>query len=474
MKILLISPASGYWRRVGRRKFLNGRTFRFSMLSLLTLVELDPYDDHFQLIDEQIDSLPPETDFDLVGITCMTATAPRAFQIAEHYRKYNIPVVLGGFFPSLNPDLALAHCDAIVIGPAMDAWPKLLEDLRANRLQKRYYGNPAGHVPPSLPRHLLNPRNYSTTCATYATMGCKNHCKFCSIGTLYKSQHHCRPIPEVIAEIRSFPSRFFMFVDDNLTQNRDYILRLLKELEPLHKKWITQASIEIADDPPLLSALTRAGCVGIFIGLESFSQSTLTLTEKGFNIQSHYKKAVQVLHRNGIFVQAGIIFGFENDDVHIFRSTLDLLEKTGIDAIQVSILTPLPGTPLHEELKPRIFDSNLEHYDYRHVVFQPGLMTPSQLQSGTDWVIRKFYSPFRILKRTLRWLTIPGGLQNFIFPFVLNWAYFGRVITFKIRGCNPASKPKLFLSVRPVFQKLCTGLPAPAFLGWNHNPFKKN
>jgi len=137
MKILLISPASGYWRKVGRRKLFNGRTFRFSMLSLLTLVKLSPYDAQITLVDEQIDDVPPGTDFDLVGITCMTSTTPRAFELADHYRKDHIPVVLGGFFPTLNPDLALQHCDAVVIGPAMDAWPKLLEDLRANRLQKR-------------------------------------------------------------------------------------------------------------------------------------------------------------------------------------------------------------------------------------------------------------------------------------------------------------------------------------------------
>ncbi|HOL89784.1 MAG TPA: radical SAM protein [Anaerohalosphaeraceae bacterium] len=452
MKILLISPASGCWRKVGRRKLFNGRTFRFSMLSLLTLVKLSPYDAQITLIDEQIDEVPPDTDFDLVGITCMTATAPRAFELADHYRKYNIPVVLGGFFPTLNPDLALQHCDAVVIGPAMDAWPKLLDDLRANRLQKRYCGNPAGQVPASLPRHLLDKSKYSTTYATYATMGCRNRCKFCSIGTLYKSQHYCRPIPDVIAEIRSFPSRFFMFVDDNLTQNREYILNLLKELAPLKKKWITQASIEIADDPDLLSALQTAGCVGLFIGLESFTQSVLTLTEKGFNVPFHYKKAVETIHRYGIFVEAGIIFGFDNDDIHIFQSTLDLLEDIGIDAVQVSILTSLPGTPLYEEFKPRITDSDWEHYDYRHVVFQPRLMSAAQLQAGTDWVIRRFYSPWRILRRTLRWLAAPGGLSNFIYPFVLNWAYFGRVISFKIKGYNPALQPLPFVP-NPIAQK---------------------
>lgn len=442
MNILLISPASGKWQRVGRRKLFNGRTFRFSMLSLLTVAKLCPEDARVRLIDEQIEEVPLEEHFDLVGITCMTATAPRAFDLCDQFKQRNIPVVLGGFFPSLNPDLALEHCDAVVIGPAFEAWPRLLEDLRDGRLQQRYVGNPNGHVPATLPRQLINRKHYSTANATYATMGCRNRCRFCSISAVYDAHHYQRPAEEVIEEIASFKTRFFMFVDDNLTQDRDYILDLLRRMIPLRKKWITQASIEIAADEQMLGLLKEAGCVGLFIGLETFNEKNLNQTEKGFNTPDRYKQAIDAIHRHGIFVESGVIFGFEDDNVHVFGSTLKMLDEIGIDAIQASILTPLPGTPLFEEMKHRIIDTDWEHYDYRHVVFEPRRMRTQQLQAGADWVIRKYYSPRRIFRRTLRWLTAPGGWRNFIYPFVLNWAYYGRVKVFGIQGYNPAVQNK--------------------------------
>ena len=442
MKILLISPASGNWQRVGRRRLFNGRTFRFSMLSLLTVAELCPEKAEVTLIDEQIEEVPFDDQFDLVGITCMTATAPRAFELCSRFKQMNIPVVLGGFFPSLNPDLALQHCDAVVIGPAFEAWPRLLEDLQAGRLSEKYYGNPDGRIPASLPRQMLKTKNYSTVNAVYATMGCRNRCKFCSISAVYKACHYHRPAEEVLEEIASFQNRFFMFVDDNLTQDREYIMDLLKQMIPLRKQWITQASIEIAEDKELLDLLHKAGCVGLFIGLETFNEKNLNQTEKGFNTPRHYKQAIDTIHRHGIFVESGVIFGFEDDDAHVFASTLKMLDTIGIDAIQVAILTPLPGTPLYEDIKHRISDFNWEHYDYRHVVFEPRRMRARQLQAGADWVIRKYYSPWRILKRTVRWLTSPGGWSSFIYPFVLNWAYFGRVQVFRIRGFDPAREKR--------------------------------
>lgn len=134
MKILLISPASGHWRKVGRRKLFSGRTFRFSMLSLLTVARLSPADAEVILVDEQIDDVPFDDRYDLVGITCMTATAPRAFELCEHFRKRHIPVVLGGFYPSLNPEAALEYADAVVVGPAFEAWEKVCQDVRQRSL----------------------------------------------------------------------------------------------------------------------------------------------------------------------------------------------------------------------------------------------------------------------------------------------------------------------------------------------------
>ncbi len=441
MKILLISPASGYWRKIGRRKLFSGRTFRFSMLSLLTVAKLSPADAEVTIVDEQIEDVPIYDRYDLVGITCMTATAPRAFELCDYFKDRNIPVVLGGFYPSLNPQAALEHADAVVVGPAFEAWPRLCEDSRGGSLKSVYYGNPAAAVPQTLPRQMVQSGNYSTPNATYATMGCQNKCKFCSISTVYNAHHFTRPVEEVVGEVASFDTKFFMFVDDNLTQNRDYALDLMSELTPLKKQWITQASIEIADDDELLSAMSDAGCIGVFIGLESFNETVLDRTEKGFNRPNHYKQAIDKLHAYGMFVQSGVIFGFAQDNVHVFESTLKMLEKIGIDAIQTSILTPIPGTPLHEEMKDRIFDDDLDHYDYRHTVFCPHRMTAPQLQAGADWVIRKFYSPWRIIKRTIRWLLTPG-LTRYKCLFVVNWAYYGRTKAFGIKGSNPAAAEK--------------------------------
>ena len=440
MKILLISPASGKWHKIGKRKFFNGKTFRFSMLSLLTVAKLTPKDAQVTIIDEQLESIPEDEHFDLVGITCMTATAPRAFKISKYYRAKGVPVVLGGFYPSLNAEVALEHADAVVVGPAFDAWPKLLNDLKQDSLDRLYYGNPAGKVPESLPRNLLDTEKYATVNATYATAGCTNKCKFCSISAFYKANRYHRPVEEIAAEIASFDKKFFMFIDDNLTQDKEYAAALFKRLIPLKKKWITQASIELADDDEFLQLMHKAGCVGVFVGLETFNQKNLENQTKTFNTPQKYKQAVRNLHKHGIFVESGIIFGFDDDDVNVFGDTLEMLDDIGIDAIQASILTPLPGTALFEQMRHRITDHNLQNYDYRHVVYNPARISAANLQAGADWVIRKYYSPLRIAKRFLRWITAPHGLSNFIYPFVLNLGYYGRTKSFRIKGYNPAKK----------------------------------
>ena len=118
MKILLIAPASGKWRHVGRHRFLNGRTFRFSLLSLLSVAAESPSDADSRIVDEQVDDIPWDADVDLVGITCMTAMAPRAYEIARRFRERRIPVVLGGIHPTLCPEEAIQCADAIVAGEA--------------------------------------------------------------------------------------------------------------------------------------------------------------------------------------------------------------------------------------------------------------------------------------------------------------------------------------------------------------------
>ncbi|MFO7570046.1 MAG: radical SAM protein, partial [Smithellaceae bacterium] len=412
------------------------------MLSLLTVAALTPEEHSVRILDEQLEDIPATVEADVIGITVMTATAPRAYELCLRFKQQGIPVVLGGFHPTFNVDEAGKYADAVVIGPAYDAWQAVLRDVQAGALQKQYLGNPAGIVPTTLPKHLLNASKYVSVHTTYATLGCRNDCHFCSIKSFYQGQRYVRKIDDIVQELRSFQSRFVMFVDDNLTQDREYVKALLTAMQPLKKTWITQASIDIADDADLLALMRDSGCVGVFIGLETFSLQALSSQGKVLKSPQFYQEAVQKLHQHGIFVEAGIIFGFDVDEPTVFKRTLQTLDRIGIDAIQVSVLTPLPGTQLFESLKARIFDTNWEHYDYKHVVFHPTHMLPEELDAGNQWVIRKYYAPLRILKRVSRWLRTPNGLRHLIYPLGLNLAYLGRVLRFHIRGYNPAA-PKV-------------------------------
>jgi radical SAM superfamily enzyme YgiQ (UPF0313 family) len=241
-----------------------------------------------------------------------------------------------------------------------------------------------------------------------------------------------------VAELAALDQDWFVFVDDKLTQSREYSLDLFQAMVPLEKKWVTQASIDIADDLDLLRAMRKAGCMGVFVGLETFSEDALDQQDKSFNIPRGYPEAIKRFHDQGMFVEAGVIVGFDADNANVFLNTLRMLERAGVDVIQLSILTPLPGTLLHESMKHRITDTDWEHYDYRHVVFEPKNMSAEELQAGADWLIRKYYSPWRILRRAARWVMTPFGLRGLAYALALNLAYLGRVWRFNIRGYNPA------------------------------------
>lgn len=443
MRILLIAPSAGYWRGLGKKRLFNGKTFRFSMLSLLSVAAFTPDTHDLRLIDEQCDDIPWGERFDLVGITVMTATAPRAYELCGLFRQKHVPVVVGGFHPTFNIEEARRHADAVVVGPAGHAWQEVLKDVEAGALKPLYRGDPNVEVPEKLPRHLLNKSRYVSANTCYATLGCRNRCSFCSITAFYNGKRYQRDVESIVRHLRSFDDRFFMFIDDNLTQDREYAIGLFKAIAPIGKKWATQASIEIADDPDLLDWMGRAGCVGVFVGLESFSQAALCSQNKTIKSPQYYKDAVAAIHRRGMAVEAGLIFGFDTDSPDVFESTLAILDDMGIDAMQASILTPLPGTELFERMYDRIVDFNWEHYDYKRAVFKPAQMTRQDLEGGLQWINKRFYSPSRILRRVVRWLRMPSGPRNFYIPLVLNVAYWGRQFQFKVRGYNPAARRRV-------------------------------
>lgn len=440
MKILLIAPASGTWRGLGRKKFFNGKTFRFSMLSLLSVAALTPDGHSLRVVDEQIEEIPWDEPFDLVAITVMTATAERAYELCRRFRERSVPVVLGGFHVTFNPHEALRHASAVVVGPAGGAWPQAVRDAEAGCLERVYRGDPSVPIPVGLPRRLLCKSGYVSIQTCSATMGCTNRCAFCSITAFYGGRRYRHDVEAIVRHLRSFDDTFFLFIDDNLTQDREYAIELFEAIAPLRKKWAAQASIEIADDPALLEWMRRSGCVGVFVGLESFSDAALCSQNKRIRPAGHYRDAVRTLHRHGMVVEAGVIFGFDTDGPNVFEDTLRHLDDIGVDAMQASILTPLPGTPLFEQMWPRIVDFDWEHYDYKWAVYEPARMSRADLMGGLQWINKRFYSPRRILRRLGRWLTMPSGLSNFHVPLLLNVAYWGRQYQFRVRGYNPARR----------------------------------
>ncbi len=458
MKVLLIAPASGNWHHVGQKRIFGGKTFRFSLLSLLTLAAETPSGVDVRIVDEQVQDVPWNEPFDLVGITCMTAAAPRAYEIADRFRTCGIPVVLGGMHPTFLANEALQHADAVCVGEAEGVWRHILEDVHHGKMSGIYRVEDP-HTLAGLrlpPRSLLDARRYGTIQSVQATRGCPNRCSFCSVSAFHKGSLRCRPVHEVVEEVQELPGRFFMFIDDSLTADRDYALELFQALKPLGRIWFSQSTIGIADDEELVRAASEAGCIGLFVGLESFSESSLLAVDKGFNRVEEYRDRIATLHANGIGVEAGIVFGFDTDGPDVFRSTLDRLDDIGIDAIQASVLTPLPGTPVFDKMVSRIEERDWSRYDFHHVVFRPARMTVEQLQAGHDWVTREFYRPWRIARRLTRMALRPGGLRMMKYAAALNAAYYGRTVRWNIRGYDPGGGSRFHdcgavnaLSIRP-------------------------
>jgi len=464
MKLLLIAPSSSKWRLVGEQSLFNGKTFRFSMLSLLSVAAATPSDVDITIVDEQIEAIDWHSPADLVGITCMTALAPRAYEIARRFRQRGTPVVLGGMHPTLCPDDAARHADAIVVGNAEGVWPRVVEDARRNHLQSIYESPAAAAMMDRKlpPRQLLRTDRYATVNAVQATVGCPNQCDFCAVTAFHQGRYTQRSVKDVIEEVNAINADFFMFVDDNLTADPDYAKRLFEALTPLKKKWVAQSTLAIAKDPNFVKQAADAGCIGVFAGLETFSPDNLNEVNKDCHRVADYQHAVRVLHDHGICVEAGIVLGFDGDDPATFGHTLKMLDRIKVDVIQVSIFTPLPGTPRFERMRTRVFDTDWSHFDFHHVVFTPHHLLPEQLQAGHDWLTRQFYRPWRIARRLWRHVFRPGGLATIKYLAAINLAYFGRIWSWKIKGHNPAAqskarRPTTAGAVRPT---MISGMPA--------------
>jgi radical SAM superfamily enzyme YgiQ (UPF0313 family) len=403
LKIALVSPKGPLYRHRGG---IWKKSLRYQPLTLTTLAALIPPElpVDLQLFDEGISDVPLDLDADLVGLTVITGTAMRAYELADHFRRRGITVVLGGPHVTLIPEDAAPHADAIVSGYAEDSWPQLLRDFADGQLKTRYDQAPGLSLAdrPFARRDLLPGKRYLTNNVFEATRGCIHNCEFCVVPTAWGRKPYLKPVEQVIADIRQHGARKLIFVDLNIIADREYAVLLFTALIPLKLQWYGLATVLLADDAKLLKLAERSGCKGLLMGLESISPQNLRQNHKGFNSPDKFARVVQRLHEHGIALQGCFVFGLDHDEPDVFLKTAEFAVQAHIDLPRYAIVTPFPNTALYKRLlaEDRILTRNWELYDGQHVVFRPAKMSIEELQMGVEVAWKHTYS-FRSIARRI-------------------------------------------------------------------------
>jgi radical SAM superfamily enzyme YgiQ (UPF0313 family) len=363
---------------------------------------------------------------DLVCISSISSTAPRAYELADFYRQQGLPVVLGGAHPSFLPLEGLEHADYVICGEGEQALPELINLLENG-------GDPAGinnlcyhdgdtfHQNPWRPFltdldalpipnygliHGWKARKGKGVVSIATSRGCPFNCSFCSVILLFGRKYRVNSIDRVMEEIRrnGLQGHHIFFCDDNFTADRKRTKELCERIiaEGLKIEWSAQVRVEAAKDEELLDLMAKSGCYVVFVGLESINPATLKAYNKSQTVEG-IRDCVVNFHRFGVKVHGMFIFGSEEDHYEVIRDTVKFSRQLDLDSLQYLILTPVPGTPFYREMEAqnRIICRDWSQYDGHHTVFQPKQFTPFELQMETTRAMKKFYSWPSVVRRLI-------------------------------------------------------------------------
>ncbi len=404
MKIKLIAPHE-------QREDAIFNAFKLQRVNLPLLAALTPPGHTITIVEEAFAPDDINQDVDLVGITVLTELALRAYQIADAYRQKAVKVVMGGMHPTVLPDEALLHADAVVVGEAEGVWSQLVFDVASGQMQRIYRAGKLTDLNglPKPRRDLLSSSKYRgwppIPVGVETSRGCPYDCEFCSIGQTLGRQYRVRSVQEVIAEIESIDSPHLFFVDDALGLNRNVAKKLFTQMIPLRRRWLAQGTVSLAQDLELLRLMRRSGCLGLLIGFESVQKATQNEVMKIKNLRIDFYEAMRRFHGEGFGILGSFVFGFDYENKDVFEQTLEFVMRCRMDVVQLRILTPYPGTRLHKRLlsEGRLFvrDWWLRGYPPDTLLFQPKGMTADELISGYARLNRQAYSLSAMMKRFL-------------------------------------------------------------------------
>ena len=414
MRLYLINPCNPLVSIVKVKESRWNRYRVWKPLSLMVLAGLTPPEWEISIVDENFGApdYPSMPRPDLVGITAFTSQANRAYEVAAHFRRLGVPVVMGGIHATMCLDEVMERVDSVVTGEAEGIWPQVLEDTRHGSLKRRYDGGLAEINDVPLARHDLLATGYALG-AVQTTRGCPLNCSFCSVTAFNGARYRQRSIPDVVREFQSVREKHVLVVDDNLIGTRPEHIARAKDLframaqANLRKEWIAQATINFADDEELLVLAARAGCSGVFIGFESPTPEGLRELGKKFNLLKgrDFRASVRRIQRHHIPVVGSFIIGLDIDEPGIGRRIAEAASQYGVDNLNVLFLTPLPGTRLWEQMKSQdriALDAFPDDWKYYTLTFPVARYKHLSLDGIIEEMIscnRTFYSMPRILRR---------------------------------------------------------------------------
>ncbi len=432
MLLYLVNPCNSLISTFHQRRGHWNRFRLWKPLSLLVIAGLTPPDWEFRVLDENLgpidfDALPRP---DVVGITAFTSQACRAYEIAGAFRDQGVPVVMGGIHATMCQPEASQYVDAVVTGEAEAVWADVLADVERGSLQAIYTGGHAAMEQIVPARHDLLADGYPFG-SIQTTRGCSLNCSFCSVTQFNGARYRQRPVSEVVKEFVSMPQDRVLIVDDNLIGRAPQHVERAKELcralieADTGKSWIGQTTINIADDPELLSLAKESGCIGLFIGFESVAPGdAVELGRKASMLaERDIPASVARIRRHGIMVVGSFIMGLESDRPGVGRLIADAACQYGVDNMNVLFLTPLPGTQLwkqfsaQDRIRLNDFPQDWKYYTLTYPVARYQHLELSQIIQEMKECNRAFYSTPNILGRLVKRV---AARRNPLFTFVSN------------------------------------------------------
>jgi radical SAM superfamily enzyme YgiQ (UPF0313 family) len=435
MRVKLILPAL----TEARSPFF--RPIKYSLfppLGLATLAAfLDP-EDQVDLQDEHVEPLRLDDDPELVIIQVYITNASRAYRYADHYRARGAHVCLGGLHVTALPAEAAAHADTIFLGPGEDSFPRFLRDFHAGQPQARYTAPPVRSLDclPPIRRDLIKRHLYLVPNSLVVSRGCPHRCDFCYKEAFFQggTSFYVQRVDAALAEIERLPGRQLYFLDDHLFGDRRFAGMLFDGMRGMGRVWQAAGTVPSVLAPGLLEKAAAAGLRSLFVGFENLDPANLRDHHKTQNLGRDYGAAIRRLHANGVMVNGSFVFGMDSDGPDVFPRTVQWAVAQGIETATFHILTPYPGTALHDRIvrEGRLLHRNWDLYDTRHAVHQPARMSTAQLEAGYWRAYQDFYSWPNLVRGAATKPALRSGLRHL--AYAAGWKKFERVWALLIRS----------------------------------------